>query len=58
MTKALHCLTIAEAARRLETKDLSPVELVEALLDRIQLLNPQLDAFVTLMGEQALDTAR
>ena len=44
MTKALHFLTIAEAARRLEAKDLSPVELVEALLDRIESLNPQLDA--------------
>ena len=58
MNKALHFLTIAEAARRLEAKELSPVELVEALLDRIESLNPQLDAFVTLLGEQALDVAR
>jgi len=58
VTKALHFLTIAEAARRLEAKELSPVELVEALLDRIESLNPQLDAFVTLISEQALDAAR
>jgi aspartyl-tRNA(Asn)/glutamyl-tRNA(Gln) amidotransferase subunit A len=54
MTEALHFLTIAEAARRLEAKTLSPVALVEALLDRIEAL----DAFVTLMAEQALEAAR
>ena len=58
MAEALHFLTIAEAARRLEAKTLSPVALVEALLDRIESLNPQLDTFVTLMGEQALEAAR
>ena len=58
MTEDLHFLTIAEAARRLEAKTLSPVELVEALLDRIDSLNSQIDAFVTLMGEQALDAAQ
>jgi aspartyl-tRNA(Asn)/glutamyl-tRNA(Gln) amidotransferase subunit A len=34
------------------------VELVEALLDRIEACNPQIDAFVTLLGEQALASAR
>ena len=58
MPEALHFLTIAEVARRIEAKTLSPVTLVEALLGRIDSLNPQLDAFVTLLGEQALDTAR
>ena len=47
MTEALHFLTIAEAARRLEAKTLSPVALVEALFDRIGSLDPQLDAFVS-----------
>ncbi|MFT6580002.1 MAG: aspartyl-tRNA(Asn)/glutamyl-tRNA(Gln) amidotransferase subunit A [Alphaproteobacteria bacterium] len=54
----LHFLTIAEMAQRIESKELSPVTLVEALLSRIDAINPQLDAFVTLMGEQALDAAR
>ena len=58
MTEPLHFLTIAEAARRIEAGDLSPVALVEALLDRIEALNPQLDAFITPMGAQALDAAR
>jgi aspartyl-tRNA(Asn)/glutamyl-tRNA(Gln) amidotransferase subunit A len=54
----LHFLTIAEMAQRIEAKELSPVTLVEALLSRIEAINPQLDAFVTLLGEQALDAAR
>jgi aspartyl-tRNA(Asn)/glutamyl-tRNA(Gln) amidotransferase subunit A len=58
MTEALHFLTIAEAARRLEAKTLSPVALVDALLERIEQLNPQLDAFVTPMGQQARETAQ
>ena len=58
MTEELQFPTIAEAARHLEAKTLSPVTLVETLLDRIELLNPQLDAFVALTGEQALDAAR
>ena len=58
MIDELHYWTIAEAARNLKTGTLSPVTLVETLLDRIEVLNPQLDAFVTLTGAQALDVAR
>ena len=58
MSNELHFLSIAAAARQLEAKSLSPVELVEALLVRIEALDPQLDAFVTLLGTQALDAAR
>ena len=58
MTDALHYPTIAEAARHLKAGTLSPVALVETLLDRVESHNPQLDAFVTLTGAQALDAAR
>ena len=58
MTEALHFLTIAEAARQLEAGTLSPVDLTQELLDRIEACNPQIDAFVTLLGEQALASAR
>jgi len=58
MTEALHFQTIAEAACSLEARTLSPVELVEALLERIESLNPQLDAFVTLTGRQAREAAQ
>ena len=58
MTEALHFLTIAEAAHRLEAGTLSPVDLTQALLDRIEACNPQIDAVVTLLSEQALVSAR
>ena len=58
MTEALHFQTIAEVACGLEARTLSPVELVEALLERIESLNPQLDAFVTLTGRQAREAAQ
>ena len=58
MIDELHYWTIAEAARNLKTGTLSPVTLVETLLDRIEALNPQLDAFVTLTSARALDMAK
>src|SRR5258708_1391282 len=50
--------TIAELARRLRLKGVSPVELTRACLDRIEKLNPALNAFITVTGESALAEAR
>ncbi|MCZ6645830.1 MAG: amidase [SAR324 cluster bacterium] len=58
MTQELNFITIAEAAEMLAAKKLSPVELVQAKLKHIEALNPQLDAFVTLTAELALEQAR
>jgi aspartyl-tRNA(Asn)/glutamyl-tRNA(Gln) amidotransferase subunit A len=57
MTTDLNFITIREAAELIESKKLSPVELVRAKLERIEALNPQLDAFVTLTAELALEQA-
>ena len=54
----LHFLTITEAARLIESWKLSPVELTQALLQRIEALDPQLNAFITLTADRALDDAR
>jgi aspartyl-tRNA(Asn)/glutamyl-tRNA(Gln) amidotransferase subunit A len=51
-------LTIAAAARRIACKDLSPVELTRSALERIERLNPQLNAFITILGEQAMAAAK
>ncbi len=51
-------LTIAEAARLIERRQLSPVELTRACLDRIERLNPALNAFVTVTADYALEDAR
>jgi aspartyl-tRNA(Asn)/glutamyl-tRNA(Gln) amidotransferase subunit A len=58
MTTELYHLTLAEAARRIQARQLSPVELTEAVLRWIEAVNPQLDAFVTLLAERALADAR
>ena len=49
----LHFLTIAEASKLIAAKKLSPVELTEACLSRIDSLDDQLDSFVTLTVERA-----
>jgi aspartyl-tRNA(Asn)/glutamyl-tRNA(Gln) amidotransferase subunit A len=52
-------LTLAEVAERLRRRELSPVELVEAVLDRIAAVDPRLNAFTTLVPrETVLDEAR
>lgn len=55
---APHFLTIAQIADRISSRSLSPVELVQAYLDRISALEPQVNAFITLTAEQALAAAR
>jgi aspartyl-tRNA(Asn)/glutamyl-tRNA(Gln) amidotransferase subunit A len=46
-------LTVAEAARLIETRALSPVELTESRLARIERLDGRLNSFIRLMAEQA-----
>ncbi len=50
--------TIVDLAPRLKRKEVSPVELTQACLDRIEQLNPALNAFITVTGESALAEAR
>ena len=54
----LHDLTAAEAARQIRDRALSPVELTDALLDRIERSQPTLKAFVTVDAEGARAAAR
>jgi aspartyl-tRNA(Asn)/glutamyl-tRNA(Gln) amidotransferase subunit A len=51
-------LSIEEAARLLRRKKISPVDLVDEALERIERLNPSLNAFITVLREQALQAAR
>lgn len=56
---ALCRLTVAEAAPLLAAKEVSPVELTAAFLDRIERLNPELAAYVLVTDERArADAAR
>jgi aspartyl-tRNA(Asn)/glutamyl-tRNA(Gln) amidotransferase subunit A len=51
-------LTLKQASELLRSKGASPVDLTKACLARIEKYNPALNAFITVMTEQALDTAR
>ena len=54
----LHWLPAAEAARAIAARELSPVELTLALLDRIERLDPTLNVFIRLDGDAAMAAAR
>jgi aspartyl-tRNA(Asn)/glutamyl-tRNA(Gln) amidotransferase subunit A len=51
-------LTLKAALDGLERKDFSSVELTSAFIERIDALNPQLNAYVLTTPERALDSAR
>ncbi len=57
-TTDLHFLTIAEAASLIQRRQLSPVTLSRAFLDRIAAIDTQLNAYLLMTAEQALDQAR
>jgi aspartyl-tRNA(Asn)/glutamyl-tRNA(Gln) amidotransferase subunit A len=58
MSSDLHYLTIAEAADLIRTRKLSPVEFTDALLARIEALEPQLNAFITVTADLARSQAQ
>ena len=51
-------LSVADLAERIRRRDVSPVQLVEAYLRRIDALNPKLSAFFTVTADHALAEAR
>src|SRR6202045_2510812 len=51
-------LSLADAAQLVRHKKISPVELTQACLSRIEKLNPRLNAFITVSAESALAAAR
>jgi aspartyl-tRNA(Asn)/glutamyl-tRNA(Gln) amidotransferase subunit A len=50
-------LPVSELAKQIETKELSPVDLTEAYLDRSEKLGPKLNAYARLTPEIALEQA-
>jgi aspartyl-tRNA(Asn)/glutamyl-tRNA(Gln) amidotransferase subunit A len=51
-------LSLAEGARLVAAKKLSPVEWTKALLDRIAAVDPHYNAFILVMAEKALAQAK
>ena len=54
----LHWMTASAAAQAIAAKELSPVELMTALLSRIERIDPKLNAFLNLDATAAMDAAR
>ena len=59
MTPTDLCRTPAtQLAAAIRSRQLSPVEIVEAVLARIETVNPAINAYLAVDGERALDSAR
>ena len=54
----LYRLTVSEASAALAAGELTSVALTEALLARVEAVEPTVRAFLTLTGEAALAAAR
>lgn len=55
---SLHYWSIEELSDSIRTGEISPVEVVRTMLDRIENLDKRLHSYITVMGEQALARAR
>ncbi len=51
-------LSVAQLSELIKTREVSPVEVVEGYLDRIDSLNDQLYAYLTVCRDEALQAAR
>ena len=55
---AIPFMTVAELARVLESREISPVEVTQAYLDRISQVNDKLNAYITVCADEALEAAQ
>ncbi|WP_329025950.1 amidase [Streptomyces sp. NBC_00690] len=53
----IHFMSATEMARRIRTRELSPVELMESVISRIEDRNPKINAFVFTAYEEARERA-
>ena len=54
MSGELHFLGAAEAGRLIQARKLSPVELVDAFLRRIDAVDDTVHSYVTVLADQAI----
>ena len=57
MSPEIHYAEISEISRRIREQKVSPVEVVKASLERIEKLNPTLNAFITVLADEGLKQA-
>ena len=53
----IHLLSVAELSRLIEKRELSPVEVTDASLERMERLDPKLNAYLTVCGDDARQAA-
>ncbi|KWR91547.1 amidase [Cupriavidus sp. IDO] len=58
MSEALCFLSAVELQGRIRRKEVSPVEVTQAVLDRAARLQPELNCFITLCADEAMAAAR
>ncbi len=54
----LQFLSLYELSRRIESREVSPREAVEAHVRHVEAFNPRLNAFITVCAEQAVEDAK
>jgi aspartyl-tRNA(Asn)/glutamyl-tRNA(Gln) amidotransferase subunit A len=54
----LHTLTLAQAHEMLKAKEISSVELTQAVLDRIDAVESKIEAYITVTGDEAMASAQ
>ena len=57
-SQELTMLTIAQASRMIRAREISSTELTRACLERAEAYNPKVNAFITIMHDEALRQAR
>src|SRR4051812_9979736 len=50
-------LSLGEVSKRIRARQVTSVELTQALIDRIKIYNPKINAYITVMHDQALAQA-
>ena len=58
MSSELCRMTISELAPKIKKREVSPAEVTEAVLERIEELDPKLNAYITVDAEGAMKAAR
>jgi amidase len=58
MTEPLHYQTITELSQSIERREISPVEVTTAQLERIEKIDGKLKSYATVMADQAMAAAR
>ena len=51
-------LSVVELANHIEKKEITPIETVRAYLSRIEKLDPQLNAYITVLADEAEQAAK